>query len=98
QAVKSFPHLLPTKLMHYSLELYKTLAPPLLVISTCGKAQLLKLTDDLNLKNALEQQDALSFAEHFIAFEQTYLQNTMYRDFTIAAAAKTGVLDQMRFI
>jgi len=51
------------------------------------------------LKNALAHwNEPASFAQHFLVFEQTYLQRTMYQDTLIASSARLGVLDKMRFI
>jgi len=47
------------------------------------------------LKTAFSDAD---FTAAFVAFEQSFLQFTMYQEFLVGSAAKAGILDQMRFI
>ncbi len=47
------------------------------------------------LKDAYASVD---FTLKFVAFEQSFLQFTMYQDFLVSVAAKARVLDPMRFI
>lgn len=47
------------------------------------------------LKKAFKIQD---FTTAFVAFEQSFLQFTMYQEFLVGSAAKAGILDPMRFI
>lgn len=41
---------------------------------------------------------AADFTAAFVAFEQSFLQFTMYQEFLVGSAAKAGILDPMRFI
>lgn len=47
------------------------------------------------LKKAFKTQD---FTTAFVAFEQSFLQYTMYQEFLVGNAARAGILDPMRFI
>jgi len=98
RTVSSFPQLLSTRLMDFSLDLYKTLATQLNILNSCGAAFALKLTHEPHLKLAYSSQSISDFMRHFVAFEQSYLQKTMYAQLDIMIATKSGMLDAMRFI
>jgi hypothetical protein len=92
------PRELSSRLMSYSLDLYKELAWSLTAAVSCGNAYARKLVSDENLIAAYGAGTIELFLQHFISFEQTYLQHHMYQDLVIAAAARAKVLDEMRFV
>ncbi len=87
-----------TRLMFYSLDLYRELAWNLSAAATCGNAYAKKLVSDQALKAAYASATTEEFVQNFITFEQTYLQGKMYRDLMIGMAARMRMLDEMRFI
>lgn len=98
RTVATFPQLLATRLMDFSLDLYKTLATQLTILETCGPTFAAKITDNPQLRSAYLSRSNSDFMRHFVAFEQSYLQKTMYAQLDIMTATKSGMLDPMRFI
>jgi hypothetical protein len=98
RTVATFPKLLSTRLMDFSLDLYKTLATQLSILDSCGAAFAFRLTEDPHLKLAYTSHSLSDFMRHFVAYEQSYLQKTMYAQLDIMTATKSGMLDPMRFI
>lgn len=98
RTVATFPQILATRLMDFSLDLYKTLATQLSILENCGSIFAAKLTNDGHLKLAFAAHTPSDFMRHFVAFEQRYLQKTMYSQLDIMTATKSGMLDPMRFI
>lgn len=92
------PKVLSQKLMHYSLALYKELAWSLLAASSCGEEFTSELVRSDHLRQAYRSRSVSEFIHHFIAFEQNFLQETMYEDKLIKLVTKLGALDKMRFI
>jgi len=108
-----FPRTLSSRLMFHSVQLYKTLSWSLAADALCGRDFVLHLleTDATGslpglatarypqhlslLKTAFASED---FTRDFVAFEQSFLQYTMYQDFLVSSAAKARILDPMRFI
>ncbi|MFP5459537.1 MAG: hypothetical protein ACLGG7_12445, partial [Bacteriovoracia bacterium] len=89
---------LAARLMDFSLDLYETLTPPLLVMEVCGVSFAQRVFPGTHLQEAFGTRHPLSFMHHFVEYEQTYLQSTMYRQVDIRLLAQQGVLDKMRFI
>lgn len=98
RTVATFPQLLATRLMDFSLDLYKTLATQLTILETCGPTFAARITDNSQLTLAFGSNSPAEFMRHFVAFEQSYLQKTMYAQLDIMTATKSGMLDPMRFI
>lgn len=96
--VATFPRPLAARLMDFSLDLYETLTPPLLVMEVCGVSFAQRVFPGTHLQEAFGTRHPLSFMHHFVEYEQTYLQSTMYRQVDIRLLAQQGVLDEMRFI
>lgn len=96
--VATFPQVLSSRLMDFSLDLYKTLATQLNILNSCGAAFASRLTQDSDLKLAYASNTTAEFMRHFVAYEQSYLQKTMYAQLDIMIATKSGMLDAMRFI
>lgn len=91
-------HDLSKRLMAYSLALYKELSWGLGALSLCGKEYTLRMVSDRHLRRALQSVSLEDFMSHFVTYEQSYLQRTMYQDLLISTAARSKVLDEMRFI
>jgi hypothetical protein len=89
---------LSKRLMLHSLSLYKELAWSLASASLCGANYTLGIVSDENLRNAFSSVSAADFIRPFVAYEQTFLQKTMYSDFLIGNSARSKMLDEMRFI
>lgn len=96
--VATFPNPLAARLMDFSLALYETLVPPLVVMEACGVSVAQTVFPGTHLQEAFGTRHPLAFMHHFVAFEQTSLQSTMYRQLDIRVLAQRGVLDEMRFI
>lgn len=98
--VRMFPLTLSKKLMSHSLELYKTLSWGLGAASICGMDYVRKMIRDESpeLVKAFDARNEQEFAWEFVAFEQKFLQKTMYQEPLIKVPASLGVLDKMRFI
>lgn len=96
--VATFPRPLAARLMDFSLDLYLTLAPPLVAREVCGAGMALRAFSDPQLQEAFGTRHPLAFMHHFVGFEQSYLQTTMYRQVDVRLLAQRGVLDPMRFI
>lgn len=94
----SASHELSKRLMLHSLNLYKELAWSLASASLCGNSYTLKMVDDADLIDAFSSETTPEFLQAFVSFEQRYLQQHMYQDFTIGHAARGKILDEMRFI
>lgn len=108
-----FPRTLSSRLMFHSVQLYKTLSWSLAADALCGRDFVLQLLDTdatgslpglptarypqhlLLLRLAFASDD---LTREFVAFEQSFLQYTMYQDFLVGSAAKARILDPMRFI
>ncbi len=90
--------ILSKKLMHYSLDLYKELIWSLASASLCGREYTLSLLENQDLSMAFGSDDLNQFVANFVSHEQSYLQKGMYQDFLIGSFAKTGGLDEMRYI
>lgn len=90
--------ILSKNLMHFSLDLYKELIWSLASGSICGREYTQSLLIDQNLLSAFGSGDLDRFVENFVTHEQSYLQKGMYKDFLIGSFAKTGGLDEMRYI
>ncbi len=95
---EAMPGELSTRLMFYSLDLYRELAWSLSAAAACGNAYAAGLVSDPALSAAFTSSSTEDFVQSFIHFEQTYLQGKMYRDLLIGTAARARVLDQMRFV
>lgn len=91
-------HQLSERLMFHSLKLYKELSWSLAAAILCGQDYPLKFVKNASLKEAYSAQTINEFVKTFISYEQTFLQTTLYQDLFAGAAAKLGVLDEMRFI
>lgn len=91
-------HELSSRLMSHSLVLYKELSWSLASATLCGPEYALSIVHDQNLVDAYRSESILDFVSSFITYEQTFLQENMYSDFLIGSAARSKILDEMRFI
>jgi hypothetical protein len=87
-------------LMNHSLDLYKNLSWGLGAERICGKDYVLGMLERKHLKlyRAFSASFLTDFMKHFVDYEQSYLQETMYQVPMINLPAGLGVLDKMRFI
>lgn len=92
------PNLISSKLMHYSEQLFYELFWSLLAYDICGELYTLNLIKNENLKKFYLEKDPNIAFKYFLSFEQTYLQNTLYRDLWVRPIMKAGVVDKMRWI
>ena len=94
-----FPRFLPNRLINFSYDLFKELSWNLLAGEVCGREHIAKIRPQNSvLNNAYNAEQFESFLKHYIRFEQTYLQQSMYSKFDIRSVARAGVLDKIRFI
>lgn len=91
-------HELSARLMSHSLVLYKELSWSLASATLCGPQYTLSFVQDQNLKEAFKAESIIDFVTPFVTYEQTFLQENMYSDWVIGNAAKSKMLDDMRFI
>ena len=89
---------LSSRLMKHSLNLYKELSWSLGASELCGSEYVRAITEDEHLRRAFESHSDSDFIKAFVTYEQSYLQETMYKDFLIGQSARSGMLDEMRFI
>lgn len=89
---------LSERLMVHSLDLYKELSWSLASATLCGQQYTLSIVQDQNLKDAFSAESISDFITPFVTYEQTYLQRKMYSDWMIGNAARSKMLDEMRFI
>lgn len=92
------PHMISSKLMHYSEKLFYELFWSFHALELCGKSYVISLINDENLKLFHSGPDPKIAFKYFLTYEQTYLQNTLYRDIFVRPIMKAGVVDQMRWI
>lgn len=89
---------LSARLMSHSLILYKELSWSLAAASLCGPQYTQSIVQDKNLQEAYKAETIVDFIAPFVTYEQTFLQENMYSDWIIGNAAKSKMLDEMRFI
>lgn len=87
-------------LMDHSLDLYKNLSWSLGAEKLCGSDYVLNMLGNNYpiLTKAYTATTLTSFMKHFVEYEQTYLDETMYKAPAVKIPASMGVLDKMRFI
>lgn len=99
-SLRIIPGPLAHLLMDHSLDLYKNLSWSLGAETLCGRDYVLKMFGNNYplLSKAYTATSLTVFMKHFVEYEQTYLNETMYQVPMIKIPAGLGVLDKMRFI
>lgn len=108
-SLRILPLMVSGILMSHSFELYKNLSWSMAAATLCGKTFVQDLLKDYlpeeeqtgavkHLKAAFNAFTQKDFIINFVAFEQTYLQSTMYTVPEIRLITGMGILDKMRFI
>lgn len=99
-SLRIIPGPLAHLLMEHSLDLYKNLSWSLGAESVCGRDYVLKMLENNYplLREAYTATSLTLFMKHFVEYEQTHLNETMYQVPLIRIPAGLGVLDKMRFI
>lgn len=92
------PGFMSSKLMYYSEKLFYELYWSFHAYQCCGHDYTLSLIQDENLRAFYEEDDPDVAFKYFLTYEQTYLQNTLYRDVLIRPSIKAGIVDKMRWI
>ncbi|MCM2349265.1 MAG: hypothetical protein NDI69_04535 [Bacteriovoracaceae bacterium] len=82
----------------YVRDLLKRISPRELVLVFPGLEKSKQEEVLKQLKAAFQTEQLEHFIKHFVAFEQTYLQYTMYAVPEVKVPTALGVLDKMRFI
>lgn len=86
------------KLMKYSEDLYHYLSWSLYALKYCGRSYTLSKIEDPNLKAFYQSNLWERKLASFIRYEQSYLQDTLYRDIWVAPMVQRGFIDEMRWI
>lgn len=92
------PKYLSKRLMFHSFSLYKYLAWSIEAAKTCGDEYVVDIASDPNLKAAFQAKDTKQFLNHFVTYEQSFLQETLFSEFLIKLVSQNGILDKMRTI